>query len=64
MFVWVTFKILFLDTEKYEVNKQTSVYTTAGLFKTSGRLSGKGTGLGRRSVCHTLAVRPLPLPGK
>lgn len=22
MFVWVTFKILFLDTEKYEVNKQ------------------------------------------
>ena len=67
MFVWVTFKILFLDTEKYEVNKPTSVYTTAGLFKTSGRLSGKGTGLGRGALCHplchTTAVYPLPLPG-
>lgn len=42
--VWVTFKILFLDIQKYEVSKQTSVYTTAGLFKTSEGLSRKGTG--------------------
>lgn len=62
--IWVTFKILFLDTEKYEVNKQTSVYTTAGLFKTSGRLSGKGTGLGRRSLCHTLSCSSSAPPWK
>lgn len=67
MFVWVTFKILFLDIQKYGVSKHTTVYTTAGLSKPSGRLSGKGTGLEQgalcRPLCHTTAVCPLPLPG-